>query len=436
MLAYLVHTRSAAAASLRASVAKVDRAVKETGLYEGEVFRVVVDATKSRLQPGVRPTFWDLVPATVEVQEQPTMEGPGRLSYDARAVSKGNTAFRAVRVDLVDSRGLWRTTRLQAVETPLRILSGIEHVRVNRRIVGRRNQESTVPSNLGKLLREMEFETVRPYTSGDRLRDMDWKRTAKYVDLMTKQWEKQDESALLFLIDASRTMRARHNGPSKLDRALQWTLELAESSAAQNQPVGHIVFDEVGVLDELAPNAERGLGARMAQRFTDLPNDIDARRRLDVSGPDEAAPEPAEKAFLDQLEELRGAGVQRAGDAGGAGVQRAVNRLLGKRGGDILHIVVFTDLEGFPDASVQALSQAARQGHSAVVAVLPGTRFIAPPAEPTLRDLENAYREQSARSSCRTDLQRRGIRLLELSPEDAALNVFRARKETPRRRSA
>ncbi len=435
MLAYLVHTRAAAAAALRSSVARVERTIEDMGLYEGQVFRVTVNAQESRLQPGVRATFWDLVPSAIEVAEQPSLEGPTVLTYDARAVAKGNVAFRAVRVDLLDSRGLWRTTRLHAVETRLRVLSGLEHVK-NRRLSGRRSQESTIPAALGKLVRDLEFETVRPYVSGDRLRDMDWKRTSKYDDLMTKQWEKQGESALLFLVDASRTMRARHRGPSKLERALQWTLELADSSVSQNQAVGHLVFDEVGVVDEMAPTTQRGVGSRMASRFTDLPQDIEAWRRLDVAGPAEAPPDAEEKTFLDRLEELRGTTAQHSRDAAGSGVQRAVTRTLSRRGRKTMHIVVFTDLEGFPDASVQALSQAVHQGHTAVVAVLPGTRFVAPPEEPTLRDLENAYREETARTHCRALLQARGIRLLELSPTDASLRVLDSRKDTTRRRSA
>ncbi len=431
VLAFLLHTRSAAAASLRASVPRIERRTRKTGMYEGELFRVGIDTRASRLAPGVQATFWDLVPAAIEVQDQPKLKGLGRLTYDARAVVKGNVTFRAVRVDLTDARGLWKTTRLQPVETRLRVLSGLQYVRSGRRLATRQSSESTVPSSLGKLLRELEFETVRPFTSGDRLRDMDWKRTAKYVDLMTKQWERQDDSALLFLVDASRTMRARHGGPSKLERALQWTLELAEASSQHGQPVGHVVFDEVGVVDEVYPVLDRSIAKRMAVRFTDLPHDIEATRRLDVSGPDEPEPESRERAFLKQLDTLRGnPGVQ-----GAAGVQRAVARLLLKRAGRPLHIVVFTDLEGFPQASVQALAQASRQGHSAVVAVLPGTRFLAPPERPTVRDLENAYREQAARASCRRRLQANGIRLLELSPRDAALEVLRSRTSARRGRS-
>lgn len=423
-LAYLLHARAAAAAAFDASAPRFSRRVLEPVLHEGTVFHLELDPSASALARGVAMSFRDQCPAGVRALAPPRGEGLATLRYAARPSAKGSLRFREVRVLLLDGTGLWRTTRRVPVATSVQVLTSLDALAAGRLLARRDPLDASARSPVGLLLREMEFESVRDFSPGDRLRDVDWKRVALHRRLLTRTWEKEMEATIAILVDAGRTMRARHGGVAKLDHVAALALEVAEAAAERSHRLGYLAFDELGVVDEMPPSRDRGTPRRLAQRLSDLPGRLLARRRLDVGLPDDAPLDEAETGFLAVLARLRGAPV-----AARPGVPAAVNRLLATAGADRLLVVAFTDLERVPVATLQGLGRVAAAGHRAVAVVLPGSRFHAPPDQPRLRDLENAYREEETRRRGRATLLARGVHVVELGPEESALPILRATRE-------
>lgn len=78
-----------------------------------------------------------------------------------------------------------------------------------------------------------EFESLRPYTYGDDLSNVEWKISAKRGALITKNWEMENDRHITVLIDCGRKMAEKVGDRTLLDYALDAAAEL--SRAIQNK---------------------------------------------------------------------------------------------------------------------------------------------------------------------------------------------------------
>jgi uncharacterized protein (DUF58 family) len=73
-----------------------------------------------------------------------------------------------------------------------------------------------------------EFESLREYRSGDEFRDICWTATARRGKLITKMYQIERSQTLWIVLDAGRLLRARVDGLTKLDFAVNAALSLAQ----------------------------------------------------------------------------------------------------------------------------------------------------------------------------------------------------------------
>jgi uncharacterized protein (DUF58 family) len=73
-----------------------------------------------------------------------------------------------------------------------------------------------------------EFESLREYREGDEFRDISWSATARRGKLITKVHQVERSQTLWLVLDAGRLLRARANGLTKLDYAVNAALSLAQ----------------------------------------------------------------------------------------------------------------------------------------------------------------------------------------------------------------
>ncbi len=73
-----------------------------------------------------------------------------------------------------------------------------------------------------------EFESLREYRSGDEFRDICWSATARRGKLITKMYQIERSQTLWLVLDAGRLLRARVDGLTKLDFAVDAALTLAQ----------------------------------------------------------------------------------------------------------------------------------------------------------------------------------------------------------------
>jgi uncharacterized protein (DUF58 family) len=88
-----------------------------------------------------------------------------------------------------------------------------------------------------------EFAELREYGSGDDLRLVDWKATARRSRLLVRVLEPEQEQTLIILLDRGRLMTAQVNGLARFDWGMNAALSLALAGLHRGDRVGLGVFD-------------------------------------------------------------------------------------------------------------------------------------------------------------------------------------------------
>ena len=88
-----------------------------------------------------------------------------------------------------------------------------------------------------------EFAELRDYGTGDDLRFIDWKATARRGQPLVRVLEPEQEQTLIILLDRGRLMTANVKGLSRFDWGLNATLSLALAGLHRGDRVGVGVFD-------------------------------------------------------------------------------------------------------------------------------------------------------------------------------------------------
>jgi uncharacterized protein (DUF58 family) len=87
-----------------------------------------------------------------------------------------------------------------------------------------------------------EFESLREYQQGDEYRDICWTAAARRGKLVTRMYQIERSQTVWIVIDSGRLMRARVRGLSKLDKAVNSALSLAQVALYSGDRVGLIAY--------------------------------------------------------------------------------------------------------------------------------------------------------------------------------------------------
>lgn len=94
-----------------------------------------------------------------------------------------------------------------------------------------------------------EFEQIKEYVTGDDVRSINWKATAKQANLMVNQFQDEKAQPVYSLIDTGRVMKMPFNGLSLLDYAINSTLAFSNIALQKKDKVGMLSFsNETGNL--------------------------------------------------------------------------------------------------------------------------------------------------------------------------------------------
>lgn len=205
------------------------------------VLRVAPAAHGGRLE------LYDHVPAELEYRDLPQRLAlaPGQgveLRYRIRPRQRGDSAFARCEVGLPSRLGLWQARR--HVELPGRTRIYPDFARLH----GARLM--AVDSWLGRLgVRQQqrrgsgrEFHQLREFRSGDSLRQMDWKATARKHQPIAREYQDERDQQIVFLLDAGGRMRSQDGALSHFDHALNACLLLAHVALRQGDAVGLLAF--------------------------------------------------------------------------------------------------------------------------------------------------------------------------------------------------
>ena len=90
----------------------------------------------------------------------------------------------------------------------------------------------------------MEFEQIKEYVSGDDIRTINWKATAKRNQLMVNQFQDEKSQNVYMAIDKGRVMKMPFKGLSLLDYAINSTLVLSNVILKKQDKAGMFTFSK------------------------------------------------------------------------------------------------------------------------------------------------------------------------------------------------
>ncbi len=229
----------------------------------------------------------DLHPPQCEVRGLPAPLAlePGQTAqvrYQMRAPHRGAEAFAGVELLLHSPLGLWRQRRRLGSADPLRIypnFSEIAHytlLATDHRLsqMGVRRRQRRGEGN--------DFHQLREYRTGDSLRQIDWKATSRYRNLISREYQEERDQQILFVVDCSRRMRHAEEGRVHLDEALNAVLLLAYVALRQGDAVGLMTFG--GVKRWFAPRKGAQVVNALLQASYDLQATTEAADYLEAAG--------------------------------------------------------------------------------------------------------------------------------------------------------
>ena len=104
---------------------------------------------------------------------------------------------------------------------------------------------------LRKFGQSREFEQIKPYVSGDDLRNLNWKAAAKSGKLMTNHYQEEKSQPVYSIIDLGRVMKMPFAGLSLLDYAINSSLAFSNIALKNGDKVGLASFS-----DQIGPTCE------------------------------------------------------------------------------------------------------------------------------------------------------------------------------------
>lgn len=87
-----------------------------------------------------------------------------------------------------------------------------------------------------------EFHQMREYKSGDDMRAIHWKRSARSNRLIVKEFEPERGQNVFMLVDGGRLMLAEYDGMSKVDWGISSCVSLAQEALRKHDAVGICCF--------------------------------------------------------------------------------------------------------------------------------------------------------------------------------------------------
>jgi uncharacterized protein (DUF58 family) len=161
------------------------------------------------------------------------------LAYRLTPRRRGRLAFGDLHLRVLGPLGLaWRPVRLPLAEEA----SAYPGLAPPTAAAGARAAEAGRARRLGG--REgRECASLRHYATGDDVRAIDWKATARRGAPVVREWQPERNQTLWILLDCGRHLSARlADGRTKLDRAIDAALALARAAAERGDRTGAILF--------------------------------------------------------------------------------------------------------------------------------------------------------------------------------------------------
>jgi uncharacterized protein (DUF58 family) len=170
------------------------------------------------------------------------------LAYTLRPKERGEYHFHAINVFIRSPFGLLIRRKTLKADKMVRVLPSYHPLRQFELLAWSSYRAEAGNKRIRKLGHSLEFEQIKEYVTGDDLRSINWKATArKGGQLMVNNFTDEKSQQVYCLIDKGRVMKMPFDGMSLLDYAINATLILSRVALIKQDKAGLLTFaDQIG----------------------------------------------------------------------------------------------------------------------------------------------------------------------------------------------
>jgi uncharacterized protein (DUF58 family) len=168
-----------------------------------------------------------------------------KLIYYLRPVERGEYNFYNVNVMLRTALSLVERRVVIQANTTVAVMPSFLQMRKYELLAHDTNLAEAGSRKMRKLGHSIEFEQIKEYVTGDDIRSINWKATArKGGQLMINNYTDERSQQIYCIIDKSRAMKMPFDGMTLLDHSINTALVLSQVALIKHDKAGLITFDE------------------------------------------------------------------------------------------------------------------------------------------------------------------------------------------------
>lgn len=176
------------------------------------------------------------------------------IRYELRPTRRGEYSFGAVNVFVLTPLGLLKRRYQFGQGKLVAVYPSFLQMRQFELLAATNRLNEVGVKRIRRIGHSMEFEQVRPYSTGDDVRTINWKATSRRSDsqgtaLMINAYQDERSQPVYCLIDKGRVMQSPFDGLTLLDYAINASLVLSNIALMKQDRAGILTFsDHVGQL--------------------------------------------------------------------------------------------------------------------------------------------------------------------------------------------
>jgi uncharacterized protein (DUF58 family) len=171
------------------------------------------------------------------------------LSYSVKPVKRGSYSFGAVNIFTTGAfRLVSRRYRFDQGKE-IKVYPSFLQLKKYELIAFSEKLQEYGMKRMRKIGQNREFDQIRNYVSGDDIRTINWKATARKSDVMVNQYQDERSQQVYFILDKGRSMKMPFNQMTLLDYAINSSLILSNITLKKQDKAGLITFNKkIGTL--------------------------------------------------------------------------------------------------------------------------------------------------------------------------------------------
>ncbi|HEV9036770.1 MAG TPA: DUF58 domain-containing protein [Puia sp.] len=167
------------------------------------------------------------------------------LDYVLRPKERGEYVFHNINVFIRSPFGLLIRRKIVEAEMTVRVLPSYQELKKFELLAASQNLADSGVKRIRKLGHSLEFEQIKEYVTGDDIRNLNWKATArKGGQLMVNTFTDEKSQQIYCLIDKGRVMKMPFDGMTLLDYAINATLVLSRVALIRQDKAGLLTFSD------------------------------------------------------------------------------------------------------------------------------------------------------------------------------------------------